>query len=254
MSELTTTILVIEDDSQIRRVVKGYLEQAGYRVLAAPDGATGLALAQHEKPALIVLDLMLPGVDGWAITQRLRASEYRDVFQVIPVLALQPDDLLQALNEHRPKIVQFSGHGYAQGELAFVDEQGRAVPVSADALRTVFAALRGDIRLVILNACYSAEQTAAIAEVIDCVIGMKDKISDDGAIAFAASFYRALGFGCSIRNAFDQAVAAVKLQNKGEETIPQMLSLPGVHPDQMILVAPDLPLLLESTVHKGETP
>ncbi len=189
-----------------------------------------------------------------AITQRLRASEYRDVFQVIPVLALQPDDLLQALNEHRPKIVQFSGHGYAQGELAFVDEQGRAVPVSADALRTVFAALRGDIRLVILNACYSAEQTAAIAEVIDCVIGMKDKISDDGAIAFAASFYRALGFGCSIRNAFDQAVAAVKLQNKGEETIPQMLSLPGVHPDQMILVAPDLPLLLESTVHKGETP
>ena len=74
MSELTTTILVIEDDRQIRRVVQGYLEQAGYRVLTAPDGETGLVLAQYEKPALIVLDLMLPELDGWEITRRLRAS------------------------------------------------------------------------------------------------------------------------------------------------------------------------------------
>jgi two-component system alkaline phosphatase synthesis response regulator PhoP len=74
MAELTTTILVIEDDRQIRRVVQGYLEQAGYRVLAAVDGESGLALALAHKPALIVLDLMLPGVDGWEITRRLRKS------------------------------------------------------------------------------------------------------------------------------------------------------------------------------------
>ncbi|MBK8798732.1 MAG: response regulator transcription factor [Anaerolineales bacterium] len=71
---MTVTILVIEDDRQIRRVVQGYLAQAGYRVLTASDGETGLALAQHEKPALIVLDLMLPGLDGWEITRRLRQS------------------------------------------------------------------------------------------------------------------------------------------------------------------------------------
>ncbi len=74
MPEPTITILVIEDDRQIRRAVQGYLEQAGYRVLIASDGDAGLMLAQHEKPALIVLDLMLPGVDGWEITRRLRAS------------------------------------------------------------------------------------------------------------------------------------------------------------------------------------
>lgn len=68
----TATVLVVEDDRQIRRVVQGYLEQAGLRVLSAVDGVTGLALAQHEKPALIVLDLMLPGLDGWEITRRLR--------------------------------------------------------------------------------------------------------------------------------------------------------------------------------------
>lgn len=72
MSGSTATVLVVEDDRQIRRVVQGYLEQAGLRVLSAVDGVAGLALAQHEKPALIVLDLMLPGLDGWEITRRLR--------------------------------------------------------------------------------------------------------------------------------------------------------------------------------------
>lgn len=74
MSELTTTILIIEDDRQIRRIIQGYLEQAGYRVLTAADGETGLALALGEKPLLIVLDLMLPGLDGWEIVRRLRQS------------------------------------------------------------------------------------------------------------------------------------------------------------------------------------
>lgn len=74
MSQSTDTVLVVEDDRQIRRVVRGYLEQAGLRVLAAADGESGLALAQHEKPALIVLDLMLPGLDGWEITRRLRQN------------------------------------------------------------------------------------------------------------------------------------------------------------------------------------
>lgn len=74
MLEQMVTILVVEDDHQIRRVVQGYLERTGHRVLAVADGETGLALALAEKPALIVLDLMLPGLDGWEITRRLRQS------------------------------------------------------------------------------------------------------------------------------------------------------------------------------------
>ncbi|MEZ4725633.1 MAG: response regulator transcription factor [Caldilineaceae bacterium] len=69
-----TTILLVEDDAQIRRVVEGYLKQAGYHVLTAADGVVGLALAQQTKPALLVLDLMLPGIDGLEIARRLRAS------------------------------------------------------------------------------------------------------------------------------------------------------------------------------------
>lgn len=71
---MNATILVIEDDAQIRKVVESYLRQAGYRVLTAADGPTGLTLAQQEKPTLLVLDLMLPGLDGWEITRRLRSQ------------------------------------------------------------------------------------------------------------------------------------------------------------------------------------
>jgi two-component system alkaline phosphatase synthesis response regulator PhoP len=103
MPELTTTILIIEDDRQIRRVVQGYLEQAGYRVLSAVDGDAGLALAQAEKPALIVLDLMLPGLDGWMITQRLRQS-------ADPVLANVYILMLTARVEEADRV-----HGFAVG-------------------------------------------------------------------------------------------------------------------------------------------
>ena len=72
---MTPTILVIEDDRHIRTVVEGYLQQAGYRVLSAADGVTGLALAQQEKPTLLILDLMLPGLDGLEIVRRLRNSD-----------------------------------------------------------------------------------------------------------------------------------------------------------------------------------
>ena len=73
---MTQTIVVIEDDAQIRRVVEGYLQQAGYRVFAAADGVAGLALVRRERPALLVLDLMLPGLDGWEMTRRLRSGDH----------------------------------------------------------------------------------------------------------------------------------------------------------------------------------
>lgn len=72
---MNPTILVVEDDRQIRTVVEGYLQQAGYRVLSAADGALGLSLAQQQKPTLLVLDLMLPELDGLEIARRLRSSD-----------------------------------------------------------------------------------------------------------------------------------------------------------------------------------
>jgi DNA-binding response OmpR family regulator len=65
-------VLVIEDEPNIASFARMYLEAAGYRVLVEGRGDTGLATAERESPALVVLDLMLPGMDGYEVTRRLR--------------------------------------------------------------------------------------------------------------------------------------------------------------------------------------
>ena len=67
-------ILLIEDNPDITRVVQYELEQAGYRVLAAPDGVTGLTAAREHTPDLVILDLGLPDFDGAEIARRLRKT------------------------------------------------------------------------------------------------------------------------------------------------------------------------------------
>ncbi len=69
MNEL---ILVVDDEARIVKLARDYLERAGFRVLTAGEGTTALAMARQEKPDLIVLDLMLPGMDGLDITRTLR--------------------------------------------------------------------------------------------------------------------------------------------------------------------------------------
>jgi DNA-binding response OmpR family regulator len=71
---MAETVLVVDDEQQIVRVVKGYLENAGYRVLAASNGEEALRQAQRERPDLVVLDLLMPKMDGMALTQRLRTE------------------------------------------------------------------------------------------------------------------------------------------------------------------------------------
>lgn len=66
------TIVIIEDERDIAHVLRSYLTQAGFRALVAHDGRLGLDLTRREKPALVILDLMLPGLDGLDICRALR--------------------------------------------------------------------------------------------------------------------------------------------------------------------------------------
>lgn len=68
------TILVVDDEPSIGRVVQFKLQQEGFRVAVATDGLEGLAKVKEEKPDLILLDLMMPGMDGFEVCRRLRAS------------------------------------------------------------------------------------------------------------------------------------------------------------------------------------
>jgi two-component system alkaline phosphatase synthesis response regulator PhoP len=67
-------ILVVDDDAKIRRLVRTYLERDGHRVVEAADGPAAVEAMRQEHPSLVVLDLMLPGIDGLSIIRDLRAS------------------------------------------------------------------------------------------------------------------------------------------------------------------------------------
>ena len=67
-----TRILVVDDDPGIVKVVRAYLEKAGFQVLVAYDGKKALHIARHDKPHLVILDLMLPEMDGWDVCRVLR--------------------------------------------------------------------------------------------------------------------------------------------------------------------------------------
>src|SRR5260370_5353768 len=89
------------------------------------------------------------------IEAKIRAAEHRDSVELITKWAVRPDDLLQSLNQHRPHIVHFSGHGSPTEEIVLLDKLGEPKPVSKEALVSLFRTLKDNIRVVVLNACFS---------------------------------------------------------------------------------------------------
>jgi DNA-binding response OmpR family regulator len=69
---MNETILVVDDDQRILKLARDYLENGGFQVKTATDGKTALAIARRDKPDLIVLDLMLPSMDGWDVCRAIR--------------------------------------------------------------------------------------------------------------------------------------------------------------------------------------
>ncbi len=168
-----------------------------------------------------------------SITEKIRASEYRDSIEFITSWAVRPDDLLQELNIYKPHIVHFSGHGSRSGKISLSSSDGSPKAISIKALNAVFSILKDNIRLVVFNACHSYTQAKVMTEVIDCAIGMNDAIVDKAACLFAASLYRGIGFGRSIQDAFDQGIASLLLEGVPGEDIPILATKPGVNASQV---------------------
>src|SRR5215213_6992532 len=86
---MTETILLVDDEQHIIDLAKMYLEQEGWKTTSATDGVVALQRILDEKPALVVLDLMLPELDGWEVCRRVRAES--DV--PIIMLTARSDDI-----------------------------------------------------------------------------------------------------------------------------------------------------------------
>ena len=83
--EAGRTVLVVDDDPNVVHLARLYLEREGYRVVSAGDGARGLALAREERPGLVVLDLMLPRMNGLDLCRTLRREPDT---QTVPIIML----------------------------------------------------------------------------------------------------------------------------------------------------------------------
>lgn len=92
-------LLFVEDNEMNRDMLTRRLEKRGYQVVLAADGATGIALANTEKPDLILMDMSLPGIDGWEASRQLKADA---TTAPIPIIALtahaMAEDRERALN------------------------------------------------------------------------------------------------------------------------------------------------------------
>jgi non-canonical purine NTP pyrophosphatase (RdgB/HAM1 family) len=170
-----------------------------------------------------------------SIKQVLRQSEYRNRFDIKDHLAVRVADIQEYLLDYKPHIVHFTGSGGKSREIILENEFGESHPVSTRALSQLFRVLKDNIRCVVLNACYSERQAKAIGEHIDCVIGMSGNIGDRSAICFSKSFYRALGFGKSVKTAFDLGRMQIDLENFEQQDIPELLSLKQ-DPENIFLV------------------
>ncbi len=110
-------VLVIDDESDCRLLMTHYLEDCGFRVIAASSGAQGLRIARELRPSLITLDLMMPGMDGWQVLKELKATPD---LQAIPVVVVS--------------IVASEKKGSLLGAVDILDK-----PVSRETLRRLVA-------------------------------------------------------------------------------------------------------------------
>lgn len=172
------------------------------------------------------------------IEEKLRASKYSDAIKFTTRWAVKPDDLQQALLEVQPHIVHFSGHGTPSEEILLEADDSSPKPVTKAALAKLFAILKDNVRVVVLNACYSRAQAEAITEHIDCAVGMRKALNHDAGITFSASFYRALAFGRTIQEAFDLGQNGVEIEGLDGRDTPELLVRQGIEAGRVTLLDP----------------
>ena len=118
---MNNRILLIEDNEQNRYLVTFIMQGRGWEVVHAADGPSGLALAAESDPALILLDVQLPGMDGYAVARALRADPRLDAVPVIAVTSY-------AMAGDRERCIEAGCNGYLEKP---IDPQRFAAQVEA---------------------------------------------------------------------------------------------------------------------------
>lgn len=220
----------LQQQNTIQRQLSAEIEELKH----IPEKITILFFATNPKDT----DKLRLDEEVRSVQEMIRKSEHRDSIAFESRWAVRPLDILQAINELNPDVIHFCGHGAGTSELILENAEGNAKFVTKEAITQTIMSSSDRIHLMFFNACFSFEQAQAVTEYVDAAIGMTDSISDSGACAFAAQFYSSLGFGLSLKKAFEQAKGILMLESPAEGDIPELYVKNGINPETMFIVKP----------------
>ncbi len=222
---MAQTILVVEDDTKMVNLLRLYLEREGYTVVATYDGRSALEAAERTRPSLVILDLMLPHVDGIEVCKQLRASSEVPILMLtarvdevdrLLGLSLGADDyvpkpfsprevvarvkaiLRRASRQEPPKVMS---HGELQMDVERhrVTVNGAEVHVTPIEFKLLQAFLespeRAFTREQLLNRVYAFHEVDVVDRTIDVHIGkLREKLGDDPASPRFIATVRGVGY------------------------------------------------------------
>lgn len=198
---------------------------------ANPDIVSVLPSGEKGKAPLLKLEK-----EAREIHESIQKSCKRDSINFETRWATRVTDIFQYINEVTPTIIHFSGHGTEDGMLVFQDNQDMPKCVSMESIIDVINASSDDLRLVVLNNCFSSLISEKIVNTVEASIGMNDSIGDEAAVAFASQLYSSIGFGNSLQKSFDQAIAQLKLLGINEADTPVLYVKNGISASDIYLV------------------
>lgn len=227
VNERGRPILVVDDDAKIVRLVRAYLEREGYAVIAAADGRSAIDAIEREDPALVVLDLMLPQIDGLTVVELVRRRIHTPIIILsargttadrIAGLGLGADDYLpkpfsptelvlrvqRVLARVRPErgaespILDFGALSIDLDRHEVV-VAGRRVPVTVLEFRLLMTLLDADGRVLtrdqLLDAVYGADAEAVLDRTIDVHVGrLRCKLGDPAGNPRVIATIRGVGY------------------------------------------------------------
>jgi hypothetical protein len=172
------------------------------------------------------------------VRERIRLAEHGDRMELVSRWAVRTDDVIQALLEEKPHVIHFSGHGATSG-LVLEDRQAKPRTVTPQAILAVFHAIPDKLRLAVFNACNSLPLAKAAVKVLEAAIGMNRPIGDQAAIAFAGALYQGVGFGRTLQESFNLALAALQVAGIPEDSTPKLVVKRGTDANSHRLVLPE---------------
>lgn len=232
--ESEKTLLKINQAITSQRRQQATMQEDIERLKYIPKKITVLFFATNPKgTSQLRLD-----EEARSIQEMIRKSEHRDSISFETRWAVRPLDILQAINEVNPDVVHFSGHGARTGDLVLESTDGSAKLVTKEAITQTIMSSSDKIHLLFFNACFSYEQAQAVISNVDAAIGMTTSIGDIAACTFAAQFYSSLGFGLSVKKAFEQAKGVMMLESPTEADTPILYTKDGIDADALYIVCP----------------